>query len=125
MECFNEQPISQYCAFCEDIETGEKLKMAEYYCDICHLFSSDPKKHIFHCTGCNMCRAGKREDWTHCKDCDTCIFAGAFSKHKCQKGAFKSKFIIVILQRSMPCMFRGYVFICKASYSFIMRSLHA
>lgn len=88
MQCFEVQPIGKYCATCKnpdwkpvdqqivvqesdenpvadipkDIKPTKKagpfIEMGSYYCDACHLFSSDPKKKIYHCDGCNMCRVG-------------------------------------------------------------------
>ena len=54
--------------------------MADYYCDVCHLFDSSGKS-IHHCEKCGICRVG--ENLKHCDKCNMCIHQSAFDTHVC------------------------------------------
>ena len=87
MHCETRQSIGQRCCNkdCEEL-------LGDYYCDICHLFSSDGKE-IFHCKDCGLCRIGKGLgiDYKHCNECSSCIHIDLFDTHKCITNALKSK----------------------------------
>ncbi len=87
MHCKTRQPVGQRC---RNAECGELL--GDYYCDICHLFSSDGKD-IFHCKDCGLCRVGKGIgiDYKHCTQCSSCIHIDLFDTHKCVQNALRSK----------------------------------
>jgi len=69
------------CMRCNMIQSADnveceqcKTKFGEFYtCTICHLYSNDPKKLIFHCDECKICRIGKRENFVHCLTCPVCL----------------------------------------------------
>ncbi|KAF0985025.1 hypothetical protein FDP41_000064 [Naegleria fowleri] len=63
---------------CENSEC--KTRFGEFYtCTICHIYSNDPKRPIYHCDGCKICRLGKREQFLHCYTCGACMAPN----HKC------------------------------------------
>ena len=72
--CEEIQPQSNACVKCEK-------QFATYFCNICHLWDSNPKKSIYHCEKCNICRVGKKENFEHCDTCGYCIAKG--TEHTC------------------------------------------
>lgn len=67
------QKISNECI------TGCHIKMATYYCDICHLHDSQDRI-IKHCEKCGICRIG---DNIHCDECDMCFGKDTIENHIC------------------------------------------
>ncbi|KAL9658495.1 hypothetical protein ABK040_006035 [Willaertia magna] len=111
--CHNEQAFLKYkckveemdryavkeikCLKCNSIQTLEDNNTTTcnncnspfgdiYTCNICHLYSNDPKKLIYHCDECKICRIGKREEFIHCKVCGSCVVPD----HKCIPQNFHS-----------------------------------
>lgn len=82
MFCKTKQPPAQSCSSCSK-------QLAEYYCDVCHLWESNPQKkgQIFHCDKCGLCRLGIREEYSHCDICNMCRRDG---QHTCVPDAFKN-----------------------------------
>lgn len=66
MLCGHPQKASDTCVKC-----GESA--AQYYCNICKLWSDDVNKPIYHCDECGICRVGHGldKDFFHCKVCFT------------------------------------------------------
>lgn len=64
MLCGYAQKASDSCVNC-----GECA--AQYYCNICKLWSDDVNKPIYHCDDCGICRVGHGldKDFFHCKVC--------------------------------------------------------
>lgn len=64
MLCGYAQKASDTCVNC-----GECA--AQYYCNICKLWSDDVNKPIYHCDDCGICRVGHGldKDFFHCKVC--------------------------------------------------------
>lgn len=64
MLCGYAQKASDTCVNC-----GECA--AQYYCNICKLWSDDVNKPIYHCEDCGICRVGHGldKDFFHCKVC--------------------------------------------------------
>lgn len=62
MLCGHPQKASDTCVNC-----GESA--AQYYCNICKLWSDDVNKPIYHCDECGICRVGHGldKDFFHCK----------------------------------------------------------
>lgn len=62
MLCGHAQKASDTCVNC-----GECA--AQYYCNICKLWSDDVNKPIYHCDDCGICRVGHGldKDFFHCK----------------------------------------------------------
>ncbi|KAG2381624.1 hypothetical protein C9374_006008 [Naegleria lovaniensis] len=77
------------CMRCGTIQSSENVEcenpecktiFGEFYtCTICHIYSNDPKRPIYHCEGCKICRLGKREQFVHCYTCGACMAPN----HKC------------------------------------------
>lgn len=72
IECKLIQTVSNKCIQCN-------IKMATYYCDICHLFDSSNRV-INHCDKCGICRIGNN---IHCDQCNMCINKDHFENHVC------------------------------------------
>ncbi len=74
--CSHVQPVSNRCVNC-------RARMANYYCDKCHLFDCLPKgMKIFHCDKCGECRkCGIDKSVKHCDTCGVCVF----EPHACFK----------------------------------------
>ena len=74
--CSHIQPVSNRCVNC-------RARMAEYYCDKCHLFDCPPTDiKIFHCDKCGECRKCKVDkSIKHCDTCGVCVF----EPHECFK----------------------------------------
>jgi RING finger and CHY zinc finger domain-containing protein 1 len=70
--CYTVQKCAKNCNNCSKI-------IAEYYCDICHLFD-DNSRIISHCDDCGFCRIGINN---HCHKCNMCINKDHFDNHKC------------------------------------------
>lgn len=68
--CDHLQMASNQCDNCQII-------FAQYYCDICHLWTDDE---IYHCNDCGLCRKGPFGDFQHCQVCGTCMKI----EHSCQ-----------------------------------------
>merc|ERR1711976_918696 len=68
------QEICNECKFC-------KAEIAEYYCDICKLFSSNEGRPLYHCEKCGICRVGLREESFHCDICDACFDRKGMHEH--------------------------------------------
>lgn len=62
MLCGHPQPAGEYCSNCG-------MSAAAYYCGICKLWDSDPRRKIYHCPDCGICRRGEGlgKDYVHCK----------------------------------------------------------
>lgn len=62
MLCGHPQKAGDTCVHC-----GESA--AQYYCNICKLWSDDVNKPIYHCDDCGICRVGHGldKDFFHCK----------------------------------------------------------
>jgi len=76
-KCYNIQSSdTQTCTKCGDV-------FGEYFCNVCHLFSNNPDKQIFHCDECGICRIGTRDQFVHCDKCDMCIGILGIETHKC------------------------------------------
>lgn len=56
----------------------------KYFCNICHLYVSDPTRQIFHCDGCGKCRVGTREETFHCDKCNGCFNIIHKDVHNCK-----------------------------------------
>jgi zinc finger-like protein len=82
MVCGTRQEVKKSCSECGTL-------LANYYCNICHLFDDDPAKDIYHCPFCNFCRRGKGLgiDSFHCMACNACMSLELFNKHKCTEAA--------------------------------------
>ena len=78
--CDKRQPVRKSCRYC-------KRDMADYYCDICHLFDNTSDKPIYHCHKCGSCRRGEEENTRHCEVCVSCIPKDAFDNHTCYENA--------------------------------------
>ncbi|ELR22934.1 zinc finger, C3HC4 type (RING finger) domain containing protein [Acanthamoeba castellanii str. Neff] len=80
MHCGLEQPAQKCCS-----AEGCKKQLGLYYCNICHLWSDDPKKSIFHCVDCGICRIGKGlgVDFFHCSKCKACLAISLQNNHQC------------------------------------------
>ncbi|KAJ0125115.1 hypothetical protein J7T55_006459 [Diaporthe amygdali] len=78
MLCGHAQKASDTCVNC-----GECA--AQYYCNICKLWSDDVNKPIYHCDDCGICRVGHGldKDFFHCKTCRACISITQTNNHKC------------------------------------------
>lgn len=74
MLCGHAQKTSDTCVNC-----GESA--AQYYCNICKLWSDDVNKPIYHCDECGICRVGHGldKDFFHCK-------VGILLLHRDQRG---------------------------------------
>lgn len=87
--CMTEQPVSAECAHC-----GKK--MAEYYCDICHLFNTLPEgRSLHHCEKCGNCREFDTKDKDtlhHCEECDCCVTEPHTHFKKSESGTFSCSF---------------------------------
>eukprot|EP00968_Pinguiococcus_pyrenoidosus_P005032 scaffold327_cov257-Pinguiococcus_pyrenoidosus.AAC.9 len=83
MVCGTQQPVKGVCANKDCVHSSFSNPLSTYYCDVCHLFDDDPKKHIYHCPYCNVCRAGRGLgiDYRHCMRCNACVRIDA--EHKC------------------------------------------
>jgi RING finger/CHY zinc finger protein 1 len=90
--CKMRQPISNGCINKECDEYSKTF--ASYYCDICHLYSDNPKSEIYHCDKCNICRicgvGNKPSDFFHCDKCGGCIHKKHEKIHKCVTDGFKN-----------------------------------
>lgn len=66
MLCGYAQKASDTCVNC-----GECA--AQYYCNVCKLWSDDVNKPIYHCDDCGICRVGHGldKDFFHCKACSS------------------------------------------------------
>lgn len=85
MQCGLRQPIREKCRAC-------KVTMAEYYCDVCHLYiGKETGRLAFHCDLCGMCRVGKRDAWQHCHVCGTCLLRETFDTHICLENCMKQR----------------------------------
>lgn len=71
--CGSIQECSNKCINCNK-------EMAEYYCNICHLFDSYKGRTLNHCEKCNICRIGKNK---HCDACNMCFNESNFDNHIC------------------------------------------
>lgn len=62
MFCGHPQKVSDTCVNCNE-------SAAQYYCNICRLWSDDVNKPIYHCDDCGICRVGHGldKDFFHCK----------------------------------------------------------
>lgn len=80
LNCMKKQKISNKCENC-----GKQ--MAQYYCNICHLFDDDKEKKIYHCQFCNICRRGEGLgiDFFHCMECNACMHMNLYKRHKCRE----------------------------------------
>lgn len=78
MLCGYAQKASDAC-----VECGECA--AQYYCNVCKLWSDDVNKPIYHCDDCGICRVGHGldKDFFHCKTCRACISITQTNNHKC------------------------------------------
>ncbi|ROW17106.1 hypothetical protein VPNG_01110 [Cytospora leucostoma] len=78
MLCGHPQKAGDTCVHC-----GESA--AQYYCNICKLWSDDVNKPIYHCDDCGICRVGHGldKDFFHCKTCRACISITQTNDHKC------------------------------------------
>ncbi len=65
--CNLTQPFTNQCGGCETIFG------THYYCNICHIFISDPTRDDYHCEKCGVCRVGTREESYHCDRCNSCF----------------------------------------------------
>lgn len=80
--CGEEQDVSKVCIRCGVV-------MADYYCDICHLFDCPPPElYIYHCADCGECRkAPVGKPLVHCHACKTCVYTDP--PHTCFKYPLK------------------------------------
>lgn len=78
MHCNLIQPVAQTCVGCQQL-------LGRYYCDVCKLWDSDPKKNIYHCDKCGICRIGKGlgQDYFHCDKCNVCMAIHLKDNHRC------------------------------------------
>lgn len=94
MFCGHPQKASDTCVNCNE-------SAAQYYCNICKLWSDDVNKPIYHCDDCGICRVGHGldKDFFHCKvgtsllrsttgvnfiqTCRACISITQTNDHKC------------------------------------------
>lgn len=70
--CKTEQKCSNECEHCH-------IQFGDYYCQICHLWSSD--KDIYHCNQCEICRIGPQELFFHCLTCRMCLSVAVKDNH--------------------------------------------
>jgi hypothetical protein len=47
------------CALSLSLSVHVDRQLGQYYCNICHLWSDNPQKSIYHCADCGICRVGK------------------------------------------------------------------
>ena len=82
--CEERQPSSNICSSC-------KRKMADYYCNICHLWTNTLSE-IYHCEKCGHCRIGRGLgiDQFHCPKCNICIPIDTIDTHTCREKAAHS-----------------------------------
>ncbi len=73
------QPVQKQCKDCHK-------DLANYYCDICHLFSQNSEL-SYHCDKCGICRikANKTDDNFHCDICNCCYKT---KNHICKENVF-------------------------------------
>ncbi|KAJ9132637.1 Zf-CHY-domain-containing protein [Pleurostoma richardsiae] len=85
MFCGCAQKASDTCANCSQ-------SAAQYYCNICKLWSDDVGKPVYHCNECGICRIGRGlgKDFFHCKKCNACIAVSIETTHKCIERATDS-----------------------------------
>lgn len=85
MHCNTTMPVGALCSNSKCAKYNQPL--SKFYCDICHVFTSDE---IYHCDDCGMCRVGNSADFRHCSKCRACIGTSGFESHTCIEGMMES-----------------------------------
>lgn len=80
--CNTQQPAQMNCINCKNI-------MADYYCDICKLWTDSTEK-VFHCQSCKLCRVGNENKFFHCDFCDACMDIRLKGNHTHIENSLKS-----------------------------------
>jgi len=85
-ECETKQPVKEESGKSLCIAEGCANLLGQYYCSVCHMYSNDGRKPIYHCKDCGYCLAGIRENYEHCDACQMCVARGTIgtSLHNCK-----------------------------------------
>lgn len=78
-KCNTRQPVSNQCTNCS-------IKIAEYYCSICRLWTNDVEANNFHCDKCGVCNRAYNYKTFHCDNCGVCLILNDNNtpeKHRC------------------------------------------
>lgn len=85
-KCNKRQPASVVSAKSVCSAEGCNNMLGEYYCSVCHMYSNDPTKPMFHCVDCGYCIGGVEELYPHCNNCGIHVRVGV--EHGCQSFSY-------------------------------------